>query len=164
MSTAGVVPETWELTGDDAKETLARTDRTQLVKDAITRLRYSDGFSHARSMAFLLTLVFVQPSSRPWGSRAPSGAVAQPDDRRRPPDDRPGPAGRVLTTAVDQAHRAGSDGQWIAIAVGTIGALITGTTLIGQIERSSTACTASRRTATRSTSTDRRSCSRSRPA
>ena len=28
MSTAGVVPETWELTGDDAKETLARTDRT----------------------------------------------------------------------------------------------------------------------------------------
>ena len=53
MSTANLVPETWQLTGDDAKETLARTDRKELVKDAFTRLRYSDGFSHARSMAFL---------------------------------------------------------------------------------------------------------------
>jgi YihY family inner membrane protein len=137
MSTAGVVPETWELTGDDAKETLARTDRTQLVKDAITRLRYSDGFSHARSMAFLLTLVFVQAVIAAVGI---ASAVGSGGFSRTIVDVLqtivPGPAGRVLTTAVDQAHRAGSDGQWIAIAVGTIGALITGTTLIGQIERS----------------------------
>ncbi len=30
------------------------------MKDAFVRLRSSDGFSHARSMAFLLILVFVQ--------------------------------------------------------------------------------------------------------
>jgi YihY family inner membrane protein len=47
----------------------------------------------------------------------------------------PGPAGQVLTEAVRQAHQAGSSGQGVAIVVGTVGALITGTTLMGQIER-----------------------------
>ena len=47
----------------------------------------------------------------------------------------PGPAGRILTDAVDQAHQAGTSGHWFAIAFGTVGALITGTTLMGQIER-----------------------------
>ena len=60
MSTANVVPETWQLRGDDAKETLAATDRSALVRDAIVRLRFADGFSHARSMGFLTVLLFVQ--------------------------------------------------------------------------------------------------------
>jgi YihY family inner membrane protein len=47
----------------------------------------------------------------------------------------PGPSGRVLTEAVGQAHEAGSSGEWVAIAIGTVGALITGTTLMGQVER-----------------------------
>ena len=46
----------------------------------------------------------------------------------------PGPAGAVLTDAVDR--RTGrSSGHWFALAFGTVGALITGTTLMGQIER-----------------------------
>ena len=52
MSTASVVPETWELTGDDARRTLRDTGRLRLVKDAFMRLRFADGFSHARSLAF----------------------------------------------------------------------------------------------------------------
>ena len=51
MSTAQPVPETWELTGDDARETLQRCGRWQLLRDAFMRLRVADGFSHARSLA-----------------------------------------------------------------------------------------------------------------
>jgi YihY family inner membrane protein len=136
MSTANPVPETWHLTGDDAKETLAQTDRSQLLKDAVSRLRYSDGFSHARSMAFLTFLVFVQAVIAAVGFASALGegtlsrtivTVLQTIV--------PGPAGQVLTEAVRQAHQAGSSGQGVAIVVGTVGALITGTTLMGQIER-----------------------------
>ena len=59
MSTANHVPETWGLTGDDAVQTLERTGRLALIRDAFKRLRYADGFSHARSMAFLTSLVFL---------------------------------------------------------------------------------------------------------
>ncbi len=47
----------------------------------------------------------------------------------------PGPAGKVLTQAVHQAHQASSSGQWIAIVIGTVGAIVTGTTIMGQLER-----------------------------
>ena len=39
MSTAAPVRETWELTGDDARETLESTGRVRLIKDAVVRLR-----------------------------------------------------------------------------------------------------------------------------
>lgn len=136
MSTANPVPETWELTGDDAKRTLASTDRTRLVKDAIVRLRFADGFSHARSMAYLAILLFVQAVIGAVGIASvlgTGGLSASIVKALR--SIVPGPAGRVLTEAVSQAHRAGSSGQWIAIAFGTIGALVTGTTMMGQVER-----------------------------
>ena len=38
MSTAAPVPETWELSGDDAKETLRTTGRVALLRDAFQRL------------------------------------------------------------------------------------------------------------------------------
>lgn len=60
MSTANLIPETWGLKGDDARETLARVGRRRLLKDAYTRMRYSDGFSHARSLAFLGILLFAE--------------------------------------------------------------------------------------------------------
>ncbi len=60
MSTATPVPETAELTGDDARQTLRDTGTGHLVKEAFVRLRYADGFSHSRSLAFLMSLVLVQ--------------------------------------------------------------------------------------------------------
>ena len=136
MSTANLVPETWRLTDDDAKETFADTDRTELVKNAVTRLRYSDGFSHARSMAFLMSLMFMQGVIAAVGiaSAIGEGAVSRAIVTVLQTIV-PGPAGKILTDAVAQAHQAGSSGQWFAIAFGTIGALVTGTTLMGQIER-----------------------------
>jgi YihY family inner membrane protein len=136
MSTANLVPETWELTGDDAKETLEHTDRTALVKDALARLRASDGFSNARSMAFLSILVFVQGVIGAVGIASALGSGGLSDAIVKILQSIvPGPAGVVLTEAVQQAHRAGSSGQWVAITIGTIGAVVTGTTLMGQIER-----------------------------
>ena len=60
MSTATRVPETWELTGDDAKTALLETGRVRLVADALIRFRYADGFTHARALAFSISLVLVQ--------------------------------------------------------------------------------------------------------
>ena len=38
MSTAQLIPETWELSGDDAKETLRTTGRTWVLDDSLTEL------------------------------------------------------------------------------------------------------------------------------
>ena len=60
MSSANAVPETRDLTGSDVKETLRHTGSMRLLRDAFERLRASDGFSHARSMAFATSLILVQ--------------------------------------------------------------------------------------------------------
>jgi YihY family inner membrane protein len=136
MSTANHVPETWGLTGDDALHTLERTGRWALVRDAFKRLRYADGFSHARSIAYLTTLVFLQAVIALVGlaSALRSGGLSRiiVKTLRQVV---PGPAGRVLTDAVQQAHKAGSSHRYLALVIGLAGALITGTTLMGQIER-----------------------------
>jgi YihY family inner membrane protein len=136
MSTANHVPETWGLTGDDALQTLERTGRWALIRDAFKRLRYADGFSHARSMAYLTTLIFLQAIIALVGlaSELSSGGLSDIIVRTLR-QVVPGPAGRVLTDAVQQAHKAGSSHRSLALIVGLVGALITGTTLMGQIER-----------------------------
>jgi YihY family inner membrane protein len=47
----------------------------------------------------------------------------------------PGPAGAVITAAVQQAHTNGAAHRWVPVVVGTIGSLVTATTAFGQIER-----------------------------
>jgi YihY family inner membrane protein len=136
MSSATLVPETWELTGDDAWETLKSTGRRRLLKDAFRRFRSADGFTHARSLAFLSSLVVVQGTIALVGlasalgtnrlSRGITTAIHNVV---------PGPAGRVLTDAVQQARDAGSSGQYVALTLGLIGTLITSTTAMGQLER-----------------------------
>ena len=137
MSTANYVPETWHLTGSDATETLAQAGSVRLLRDAFKRLRASDGFSHARSMAIMTALILVQ------GVIALVGLASALDEGRVSQaivgmlkDVFPGPAGTVLTDAVHQAHQAGAQNRSLALTLGVLGALITGTTLLGQIERS----------------------------
>jgi YihY family inner membrane protein len=136
MSTATPVPETSDLTGDDAWQTLRRAGPWQVVKDAFLRLRYADGFSHARSMAFLTSMVLVQGTIALVGlasvlgtHQLGRGIVTAIGDIA------PGPAGRVLTSAVRQARQAGTEGDVIAIYLGLLGTLISGTTAMGQLER-----------------------------
>jgi YihY family inner membrane protein len=136
MSTANQVPETWALTGDDARKTLQRTGRGRLIRDAFKRLRYADGFSHSRSMAYATTLVFLQGIIALVGLASVLGSGGLSDLIVKTLQKIvPGPAGTILTDAVQQAHKSGSSQISLALIIGLAGALITGTTLMGQIER-----------------------------
>jgi YihY family inner membrane protein len=107
-----------------------------LIRDAFIRLRAADGFSHARSMAFVALLVLVQGLIAVVGL----ASVLSPNGlgdliTRTLREAAPGPAGQVLTLAVDQAHRAGGGHHWWALLLGLGGALLSGATLMGQMER-----------------------------
>ena len=136
MSTASQVPETWELTGDDAREVLLHTGRRRLAKDAYTRMRAADGFSHARSLAFVTSLVLLEGIigivglASVAGNRRVGRVVADIVEEAVP-----GPAGQVLTETVRQARTAALTGQWLGLIFGLVGALVTATTLMGQMER-----------------------------
>ena len=136
MSSANAVPETRDLSGDDAWETLSRTGRLRLVSDAFRRFRAADGFSHARSMALIAELVLVQGLIALVGlaSAIHRGGLSDLIVRTLKTA-APGPAGTVLTDAVDQAHRAGASHRYLALTIGVVGALISGMTLMGQMER-----------------------------
>jgi YihY family inner membrane protein len=136
MSTATKVPETWELSGDDARQALIEVGRVRLAKDAVQRFRKADGSSHARSLAYMLTLVMLEGIIGLVGLAAVLGsarfghavaAIVQ--------DAVPGPAGRTLTRAVGQAEHAATTGKWVGLVFGLLGALVTGTLLMGQVER-----------------------------
>src|SRR4051812_2920826 len=116
MSSAHLVPETWELTGDEARRTLRDIGRGRLLKDAFVRLRVADGFSHARSLAYLTTLVCVQGIiaivgaaamiGRGWMNNVVVSAVNSAV---------PGPAGHTLTQAVQQARSVGDSHRGAAL-------------------------------------------------
>jgi uncharacterized BrkB/YihY/UPF0761 family membrane protein len=59
MSTAAAVPTTHDLEGDDAIETLRSVGLRELARDALLRFRLADGFSHARALAFQITLTLL---------------------------------------------------------------------------------------------------------
>ena len=136
MSTASRVPETWELTGDDARETLASTGTVRLLKDSLERLRRADGTSHSRSLAFVTSLVLVQGLivivgfAAAFGSSSVSNVIV---DAIR--SAAPGPAGDVLTGAVKQARSVGAQDRYLVLVIGLLGTMLTATTLMGQLER-----------------------------
>jgi YihY family inner membrane protein len=136
MSVASVVPETYELTGDDARETLKRTGRVRLLKDAFTRLRVSDGFSHARSLGYMITLVLVQGIIAIVGlaTLLGRGWLSGVVDRTAKTA-LPGPAGQTIVVAIEQAQKNGTSHQYLPLVLGSIGALITATAAMGQLER-----------------------------
>jgi hypothetical protein len=122
MSSAKLVPETRGLTGDDAWSVLKRIGWGRLAKDAFKRMRVADGFSHARSLAFLISLVAIEGLIGIVGlaSVLHKGGVSRMIDatvRRTVP----GPAGHVLTTAVTQAHRVAAGHHYGALLFGVIG-------------------------------------------
>lgn len=136
MSTAARVPETHELTGDDARETLARTGKRTLLVDSFSRLREADGTSHSRSLAFMGSLIIVQGIVVLLGlatviggagvSSAIAGTIAAAV---------PGPASAPLRTALEQAREVGVRHDYVALVVGLAGLLFTATIALGQIER-----------------------------
>jgi YihY family inner membrane protein len=136
VSTATLVPETLELTGDDARATLLHLGRRRLLSDAFLRLRAADGFSHARSLAFVTSLVIVQGLialvglATALGQGRISDAIVRAIEAAAP-----GPAGETMTDAVTQAEQTGFTHRYLALTVGLVGTLITATTAMGQLER-----------------------------
>ena len=136
MSTATKVPETWELTGDDAREMLRRVGFRRLAVDSWQRLRFSDGFSHARSLAYTISLVLVQAIIGLVGLASAMGKGGFSDVLVRLLESVvPGPAGRTLSRAVSQARVAGHAGQYLGLTFGLVGSMVTGATMMGQVER-----------------------------
>jgi YihY family inner membrane protein len=136
MSTAKLVPETWMRTGDSARKVLSNTGWLRLARDAFKRLRAADGSSHARSLAFATGLVLLQSIIAMVGLASALGTGPASDVIVRTiRAGIPGPAGQLLTQAVDQARRAGTSHRYLALLVGLIGAIVTGCIFMGQLER-----------------------------
>ena len=136
MSTATRVPETFDLDGDDARQTLATVGKKKLLKDAFVRLRAADGTSHARSLAFMVSLCLVQGLIVLLGvaaSLANVGLTTTVADNISAAV--PGPAGSVLTDAVEQARKLNDRHQFIPLLVAIGGLIVTTTFAMGQIER-----------------------------
>jgi YihY family inner membrane protein len=136
MSSAPFVPETWELGGDEARETLLRTGHRKLAQDAFVRFRAADGFSHARSLAFVTSLLLVQGLILLVGLAASLGDTDLSATIVRTINEAvPGPAGKALTDAVFHAYKTGASGQHLVLLFVGVTTLVTGSTLMGQIER-----------------------------
>ena len=134
MSTAATVPETHgELEGDDAFATVRRVGPRTLLRDSFVRFRYADGFSHSRALAFQLTLTLIPALialvafAHEVGERELGEIISQTFR-----DLAPGPAGDVLTQAIEHGEE---DDSQTALIAGLIAALVAGATAMGQIER-----------------------------
>jgi uncharacterized BrkB/YihY/UPF0761 family membrane protein len=106
------------------------------VRDAFIRMRAADGFSHARSLAFTLSLVCVQGLIALVGlavefgqtgfSRTILGAINSAV---------PGPAGALLERTFAQAQKIGLEHRFLPLLVGLAGTVVTGTTATSQLIR-----------------------------
>jgi YihY family inner membrane protein len=136
MSTATSVPETYELEGDDALETLRNTGWARLLKDAFLRFRAADGFSHSRALAFQVMLALLPFVIAVVGL----ATVLNVDELRQlltQTVDRlaPGPAGQIFTQAIRQGAKSAARGGVFALLAGAVAAIASATLAMGQIER-----------------------------
>lgn len=131
------VPETYSLTGDDARSMLRAAHWQSVLRQAFGRLRAADGFSHARALAFALTLLMIEGIVIVVGLAVATGSSTF---ARTVVDviegAVPGPAGQALTSAVNQAQETGSSHQYTALFIGLVAVFVTGATAMGQVERS----------------------------
>jgi uncharacterized BrkB/YihY/UPF0761 family membrane protein len=136
VSTASCVRETRDLKGDDAWRTLAATGWTRLVRDAFFRLRAADGFSHARSFAFTLSLVCVQGLIAFVGLAVELGQGDFSRTILRVIDSAvPGPAGDLLERTFAQAQKVGLEHRFLPLLLGLGGTAFTATTSTAQLIR-----------------------------
>jgi YihY family inner membrane protein len=137
VSNATRVPETFELDGRDARETIAATGRLELLKDSAVRLKAADGYSHARALAFTTSLIIVQGVIVLVGLASAFGEVRFVRTSVTAVETTvPGPAADVLKNAVARAGEAGADGRYLPLLLGLVGLLIASTSAMGQFERS----------------------------
>jgi len=138
VSTATRVPDTYELEGDDAVETLRETGIAALIRDGFVRFRYADGFSHSRALAFQLMLVVFPALIAIVAVATLLGQQNLTDVLTQTMRDlSPGPASDLLTESLQQGSSSAHEDAETALAVGGIAALISAAGAMGQIERGS---------------------------
>jgi YihY family inner membrane protein len=137
VSTATSVPPTYELEGDDALATIRSTGIKQLARDAFVRFRAADGFSHARSLAFAVTLTILPFVIAFVGFATMLNQQRFTDAVQRGIQDvAPGPASQIFTQAFKQGERSAKGGNGsAALLVGLVATAVASTTAMGQVER-----------------------------
>jgi YihY family inner membrane protein len=134
MSTAARVPETYELTGDEAYETLRAARLRTVASDAFRRFRYADGFSHSRAMAFQLVMTLLSGAIALIGLAVTIGsstlANALTEGSR---SFAPGPTTELFEDALMESSMNGHAVS--ALIFGSIAMLIAGSSAMGQVER-----------------------------
>jgi YihY family inner membrane protein len=138
MTTAAAIPITHgDLEGDEALETLRQAGRRRLLIDTIARFRAADGFSHARALAFQLTLTLLPAIIAVVGFAAAAGE----EEVSRIVRDvirafAPGGVGDILTDALRQGQdAAGEQRGQTALTAGLVAALFAGTSAMAAVER-----------------------------
>lgn len=120
--------------GQGVGATLGEVGLRALLRDALMRFRLADGFSHSRALAFQFALALVPALiavvgfAHQLGQQNFSLILSQSFQELAP-----GPAGEVVTQAIDQG--SGSGGGGTALFFGLLAALVAGATAMGQIER-----------------------------
>lgn len=136
MSTVTHVPETVGLDGSDAPETARRTGYGKLFSNAFIRLRYADGFSFARSLAFQVVLavipgiIFIVALAARLGEGQLRSIVAAVIESLTPK-----PAAEMFLQVFQQGAAAGSGGNLTAIIVGGVAMLVGAVTAMAQLQR-----------------------------
>jgi YihY family inner membrane protein len=141
MSTATHVPETSnfrreELSADDARATISRVGIRQLLVDTFRRMRYGDGFSSTRAVAFQFVLALV-PLLIAFVGLA---STVQADKLARALQRTvltilPGTKDDAFKQALTKGISSGGSGGRVALVLGLLVALVAITTAMGQIER-----------------------------
>jgi len=141
MSSARRVPETrllgqGELSADHAWRALRRYGGWRLLRDALVRFRYGDGFSHARALGLQLCLGAVPllialnglASKLGWlrrGGRVVADTVLALT---------PGASESLVRQLLVHEERVRDSGQ-VALSLGLLTAVVALTTAVGQVER-----------------------------
>ncbi len=137
MSNANPVPEVANGHDDRLIGYLSDEHFWPLLRDGFLRLRRSDGFSHARALAFQIVLALIpavivlvaaiSALNYDWLTDRFVGTVDQIA---------PGPAGDILRTAFQHADAQGDRGDGLTVIVlGGIALAIAGVTGVGQLQR-----------------------------
>jgi uncharacterized BrkB/YihY/UPF0761 family membrane protein len=122
---------------DDAHRTIRQVHWRHVLVRSFARLRQADGFSHARASAFVIALLLVEGTIAVLGLAVALGSSAFSRTITLAVETAvPGPAGELLTSAARQAQENGTEHQYTALILGLVAAIITGTTALGQFERS----------------------------
>jgi YihY family inner membrane protein len=141
MSGARQVPETrllgeGELSADHAWRALRRYGGWQLLRDALVRFRYGDGFSHARALGLQLCLGAVPLlialnglASKLGGLRRGGRVVADTVLALTP-----GASESLVRQLLAHEERVRDSGQ-VALTLGLLTAVVALTTAVGQVER-----------------------------